>query len=177
MPELWRRAGATPDAHARQGDVRRPRAADVVLYGGLAAGILDILNAIVFWRLYSGTSASVILQSVAAGIQGKAAFAGGTQSAALGLLLHLSIMCAMAAIYWLACLRWPRMIEKPLLAGVAYGLLTWAAMNCVVAPLSRASAPPFTASWFADGLLAHILLVGLLFAFVARRSALRPGGR
>jgi hypothetical protein len=57
--------------------VRQPRAADVVLYGGLAAGILDILDI-------------------------------------------------------LACRRWPRMIEKPLQAGVAYGLLTWAAMNYVV---------------------------------------------
>ena len=158
--------------------MRQARAAEVVLYGGLAAGILDILNAIVFWRLYSGTSATVILQSVAAGIQGKAAFAGGAQSAALGLFLHLSIMCAMAAIYWLACRRWPRMIEKPLQAGArSYGVLTWAAMNYIVVPLSRASAPPFIASWFADGLLAHVLLVGLLFAFVARRSALRPGGR
>ena len=39
------------------------------------------------------------------------------------------------------------------MAGVAYGLLTWAAMNYVVVPLSRASAPPFILSWFVDGLL------------------------
>ena len=64
----------------------------------------------------------MILQSVAGGILGKAAFAGGAGSAVLGLVLHLTIMCAMAAIYWLACRRWPRMIEKPLQAGVAYGL-------------------------------------------------------
>ena len=74
----------------------RPRAADVILGGGLAAGLLDIVNAIVFWRLYNGASATVILQSVAAGLQGKAAYAGGVASAALGLVLHLLIMCAMA---------------------------------------------------------------------------------
>ena len=177
MPELRRRARAATDAHARQAGVRQPRATDVVLCGGLAAGILDILNAIVFWRLYAGTSPTVILQSIAAGIQGKAAFAGGGGSAALGLFFHLAIMCAMAAVYWLACRRWNWMIEKPLQAGVAYGLVTWAVMNYVVVPLSRASAPPFIASWFLDGLLAHVLLVGLLFAFVARRSALRTVGR
>jgi len=60
-----------------------------------------------------------------------------------------------------------------LAAGVAYGLATWAAMNHVVVPLSRASAPPFILAWFLDGLLAHVLFVGLLFAFAARRSALR----
>lgn len=150
-----------------------PRAADVILGGGLAAGLLDILNAIVFWHLYNGASATAILQSVAAGLQGKAAFAGGAASAALGLALHFLIMCAMAAVYWLACRRWPAMVERPVPAGIAYGLLTWAAMNQVVVPLSRASSPPFIPAWFVDGLLAHVLLVGLLFAFVARWSARR----
>lgn len=151
----------------------RPRAADVILGGGLAAGLLDIANAIVFWRLYNGASATAILQSVASGLQGKAAYAGGAASAVLGLFLHLLIMCAMAAAYWLACRRWPLLVERPVTAGIAYGFLTWAAMNCVVVPLSRASSPPFIPAWFADGLLAHILLVGLVFAFVARWSARR----
>jgi hypothetical protein len=147
------------------------RAADVILAGGVAAGLLDIVNAIVFWWLYSGTSPHVILQSVAAGLLGKSAFAGGATTAALGLCLHFAIMFAMAAVYWLACRRWPWMIAKPVHAGITYGLLSWAAMNYVVVPLSRAQPPAFIPAWFADGLLAHVLLVGLVFAFVARRSA------
>jgi len=135
--------------------------------------LLDIVNAIVFWRLYSGTKASVILQAIAAGVEGKAAFAGGTSSAALGLFLHFFIMFGMAAVYWLASRRLAWTITKPVTAGIAYGLLTWIAMNYVIVPLSRAQPPPFIASWFVDGLLAHILLVGLLFAFVARWSAAR----
>lgn len=150
-----------------------PRAADVILGGGLAAGALDIVNAMVFWSLYAGTKPVQILQSIAAGIQGKAAFEGGAASAALGLGLHFFIMCCMAAVYWLACRRWPWMLARPVAAGVAYGLATWAAMNYAVVPLSRASPPPFIPAWFVDSLLAHILLVGLLFAFLARRSARR----
>ena len=119
-----------------------PRAADVILGGGLAAGLLDIVNAIVFWRLYNGASATVILQSVAAGLLGKAAFAGGGASAALGLFLHLLIMCVMAAVFWLACRRWPWMLQRPVAAGVSYGLVTWAVMNYVVLPLSRAGPRP-----------------------------------
>lgn len=146
----------------------------MILGGGLAAGLLDIANAIVFWRLYSGASATVILQSVAAGLMGKAAFAGGAASAILGLVLHLVIMCAMAAVYWLACRRWPWMLQRPVAAGVACGLVTWAAMNHVVVPLSRAEpSSSFIPAWFVDGLLAHVLLVGLVFAFVARWSARR----
>jgi uncharacterized membrane protein YagU involved in acid resistance len=150
-----------------------PRAVDVVLGGGIAAGLLDILNAIVFWWLRSGTKPAAILQSVASGLLGEAAFAGGAATAALGLFLHLFIMCAMAAVYWLACRRWPWMLAQPAQAGVAYGLLTWVAMNYVIVPLSRAGQPPFIPAWFVDGLLAHVLLVGLLFAFAARRSAAR----
>jgi hypothetical protein len=150
-----------------------PRAADVVVGGGLAAGLLDIVNAIVFWRLYRGVDATRILQSVAAGLQGKAAFAGGAASAAFGLFLHFFIMCAMAAVYWIACRHWPAIVERPVPAGIAYGLLTWAAMNYAVLPLSRAAPSPFIPVWFIDGLLAHVLLVGLVFAFVARWSARR----
>ena len=138
VPELRRRARKAPDARPRQGVLMQPRAVDVIVAGGFAAGLLDIVNAIVFWRLYSGTSATLILQSVAAGVQGKAAFAGGATSAAFGLALHFLIMFGMAAVYWLACRRWPWMIARPIAAGVAYGLLTWIAMNYVIVPLSRA---------------------------------------
>ncbi|MGH8241750.1 MAG: hypothetical protein ACRETY_00195 [Steroidobacteraceae bacterium] len=151
----------------------RPRAIDVILGAGFAAATLDIVNAMVFWNLHSGTKPVSILHSIAAGLMGKTAFEGGAASAALGLFLHFFIMCGMAAVYWLAARRWPWMLARPVAAGVAYGLATWAAMNYVIVPLSRASAPPFIPAWFVDGLLAHVLLVGLLFAFVARRSALR----
>ncbi|HEX9706133.1 MAG TPA: hypothetical protein VGA24_00705 [Steroidobacteraceae bacterium] len=151
----------------------RPRAVDVIVYGGLAAGALDIVNATVFWRLYNGAAPAVILQAIAAGLLGKDAFAGGAVTAALGLFLHFFIACGMGAVYWLACLRWPSLIAKPVAAGIAYGVLTWLAMNYLIVPLSRAMPPPFIPSWFIDGVLAHVLLVGLLLAFVARRSALR----
>jgi hypothetical protein len=151
----------------------RPRAVDVILGGGLAAGLLDIANAMAFWWLRSGTKPGTILQSVAAGLLGKEAFTGGAATAALGLFLHFFIMCVMAAVYWLACRRWPWMLAKPVQAGIAYGLLTWVAMNYLIVPFSRAAQPPFIPAWFVDGLLAHVLLVGLLFALVARRSAAR----
>lgn len=148
-----------------------PRALHVVLYGGLAAATLDILNAIVFWQIFAGTPAVRILQSVAAGLLGKEAFAGGTATAALGLALHGLIALAMAFVYWLAASRWPALLRHPVAAGLAYGAATWALMNYVIVPMSRATPPPFIPAWFADGILAHLLLVGLLFAFVARWSA------
>ncbi len=79
----------------------------------------------------------------------------------------------MGAVYWLACRRWPALVARPVAAGLAYGVVTWVAMNYVVVPLSRATPPPFIPAWFVDGILAHLLLVGLLLAFTARWSASR----
>jgi uncharacterized membrane protein YagU involved in acid resistance len=154
----------------------KPRALHVVLWGGLAAGALDIVNAMVFWKLRSGTPPAVILQSIAAGVLGEEAFAGGETTAMLGLALHFLIMFGMAAAYWLAARRIPDLLVQPVAAGIGYGLVTWVAMNYVVVPLSDASPPPFIPAWFVNGILAHVLLVGLLFAFVARWSAVTARG-
>ena len=151
----------------------RPRMLDVVVYGGLAAGLLDILNATIFWYLYNGAPPDVILQAIAAGVLGKDAFAGGTGTAALGLFLHFFIACGMAAVYWLASRQWPALLRRPIAAGIAYGIGTYIAMTYVVVPLSRAMPPSFILSWFIDSVLAHVVLVGLLLAFVARWSANR----
>jgi uncharacterized membrane protein YagU involved in acid resistance len=155
----------------------QPRAIDVVLLGGVAVGALDIANAIAFWHFQSGTPPAVILQAVAAGLLGPAAFQGGAATAAAGLGLHFLIAFGMAGVYWLACRRWPALVVRPVAAGLAYGALTWLAMNHAVVPLSRATPPPFIPAWFVDGILAHLLLVGFLLAFVARWSARRGGGR
>jgi uncharacterized membrane protein YagU involved in acid resistance len=151
----------------------RPRALDVVLVGGAAVALLDIANAIAFWHFYADAPPHRILQAVAAGLLGKESFTGGVATAALGLALHFLIAYGMAAVYWLACLRWPALLGRPVAAGLCYGIVSWAAMNHVVVPLSRALPPPFILAWFVDGILAHLFLVGLLLAFVARWSARR----
>lgn len=151
----------------------RARALDVILYGGLAAGLLDIINATTFWFLYNGAAPRLILQAIAAGLLGKESFAGGTGTAALGLFLHFFIACGMAAVYWFASRRWPVLLRKPVIAGMAYGIGAYLAMTYVVVPLSRATPPPFILPWFIDSVLAHVVLVGLLLAFIARWSANR----
>lgn len=151
----------------------RPRAFDVVVLGGAAVALLDIANAIAFWHFYADAPPVRILQAVAAGLLGRESFAGGAATAALGLALHFLIAFGMAGAYWLACRRWPALVARPVAAGLAYGALTWAAMNLVVVPLSRATPVPFISAWFVDGILAHLFLVGLLLAFVARWSARR----
>lgn len=152
-------------------DMRRLLAA--IALGGLVAGALDITYAITFWAV-KGVPAERVLQSVASGLLGRDAYAGGAPIAALGLLLHFLIAAAMAAAYVVASRRLRALVERPIVFGALYGLLLYAIMNYVVLPLSAfPGAGQFSWPSLIGGLCAHTLLVGIPIALFARR-ALRP---
>lgn len=141
----------------------------VIAAATLLAGTLDILDAFTFWGVTKAVPPERILQSIASGLLGKAAFQGGTGAAALGLLLHYFIMSVMAALYVLAARRLPVLVRRPLLMGLAYGAATYVVMNYVVLPLS-AVGPASAFAWprFINNLGAHLVLVGIPIALVAR---------
>src|SRR4051812_31422372 len=85
-----------------------------VLAGGLVAGTLDIVYACTFWALKRDVPVQQILQSVAAGLLGKASFEGGAATAWLGLGLHYFIALSMSVVYYLAARRWPLLWQRPL---------------------------------------------------------------
>lgn len=102
---------------------QRHRPLAFVLAGGFVAGTLDIVYACAFWALKSGVPAQRILQSVAAGLLGRAAFEGGGATAVLGLALHFLIAVSMSAAYYVVALRWPLLRLRPVACGALYGLL------------------------------------------------------
>jgi hypothetical protein len=138
-----------------------------ILLATAVAGTLDITDACVYWAVTKGVAPERIFQSVASGLLGKAAFKGGAQTAALGLTLHFAIMAVMVTVYALASLRLPILTRKPVLMGVGYGLATYAVMNYVVLPLSQAGhGGAFKLPVFINGVLAHVLFVGLPIALI-----------
>jgi hypothetical protein len=150
----------------------------LVLAGGLVAGTLDIVYACVFWAVKASVPIRRILQSVAAGLLGKASFEGGAATAALGLGLHYFIACSMAVAYYLVARRWALLRERALPCGVAYGLLLYGIMNYVVVPLSAAGGggakDPL---WIGLSVAVHMFLIGLpiaLFVRAALREAPAP---
>ncbi|MGD8828334.1 MAG: hypothetical protein PVG21_06510 [Gammaproteobacteria bacterium] len=151
--------------------IKGGKSALVVIGGGLAIAVIDALNAMAFWAIRADVPPQVILQSIAAGLLGPASLSGGATTAWLGAGLHLFMAICMAGVYCLAARRWPLMLERPAAFGLLYGVLTWLVMNYVVVPLSLAHAPPFQAAWFLDGLLVHLLVVGLGLAFLTRWAA------
>lgn len=144
-----------------------------VLYGTLVVGTLDALDAIVFFGLRSGARPVRIFQGIAYGLIGPAARQGGLKTAALGVGLHYFIAFGIVVTYFLVSRRVRLLTSRPVICGLAYGLVAYAVMNLVVLPLSKVGGPSLPATpVLANGLLIHMFGVGLpsaLFARAARR--------
>lgn len=109
---------------------------------------------------------------IAAGLLGRQALHGGPATYALGVLLHFFIAFSIAAIYYAASRRLPFLIEHPLVCGLSYGAAVELVMNLVVLPLSALhSRGPYQLFDLIQGLLVHMVVVGLPVAFSIRRFA------
>lgn len=141
----------------------------------LLVGTFDITYAIVFSYFRSGTSPTRLLQSVARGALGPAAFDGGIATAAMGLGFHFFIAFTITAIFFAAASRRPALVRRPVLAGVLYGIGVYLVMNFIVIPLSRIGPRPLPAAVVTvTGLLVHMFVIGTPIALGARRAF---GGR
>jgi hypothetical protein len=116
-----------------------------------------------------GASPIRILQSVASGLYGAAAFQGGARTAALGLLLHFFIATTAAAAYSLASTRARVLVQRPFVSGALYGVAVYLFMNLVVLPLSAVAKRPFSPRDAAILVVIHMTCVGIPIALAARR--------
>ncbi|MES1210747.1 MAG: hypothetical protein ABUL63_00305, partial [Acidobacteriota bacterium] len=114
----------------------------------------------------------LVLQSIASGLLGKGSYQGGAGSAALGFFLHFVIAFGATAVYYAASRKLRLLVEHPVLCGLLYGIAVYAFMNLVVLPLSViAFKPSHTPASIAQGLVIHMLCVGLPIALAVRRAA------
>lgn len=141
---------------------------------------LDMAFAIAFWQL-KGVPALAIMQSVAAGVLGRAAFQGGIATALLGLALHGGIAWVMVLVYDRATRFFPALHTRAWLSGVLYGVVLYGVMTYVVLPLSAAGPRQPRLDWTLASLFAHTVLVGLPLALLVRHAQGRgrfvPGAR
>jgi len=114
-----------------------------------------------------GVSPVRILQSVASGLLGAAAYEGGAGTAALGAVLHFFIATVAAAVYYTASRKIPFLARSPVPSGLLYGIAVYLFMNLVVLPLSAVPKRPFVPSLAM--IVIHMLCVGLPIAVVLRQ--------
>lgn len=143
----------------------RSRAAiSAVLAGGLLAGLIDIGAASFIYSV----SPLIVLQSIASGILGRAAFAGGWGSATLGAACHFFIALCAAATYvatsnFILVLR-----QQAVIGGLVFGALMFFFMHYIVVPLSNAVSSPMTPLLYAINLADHMLLFGVPIALCCK---------
>ena len=156
-------------------------AARAILYGGLTAGVLDLLDAFVFFGLRSGARPMGILHSIAAGWLGRdAARSGGMLTATVGFFSHFLIAMMFAAAYVAASGRIEVLRRRWLVCGLLYGVAAYFTMTWLVVPLSNAG-PAGSSLSFAlpvravliNGLLIHAFGVGLPIAYFASMTRRR----
>ena len=145
-----------------------------ILWGGLTAGVLDGLDALVFFSLVMGAAPGRIFQFIASGLLGPGAFEG-RGSVFLGVICHFIVAFGAATAYYLLSRMMPSLLAHPLLCGPLFGIAVYVFMHFVVIPLSLVPKRG-AATWvgFLNQLFAHTVLVGLPIALAARRAARKP---
>ncbi|MCL6683363.1 hypothetical protein [Sphingomonas alba] len=135
------------------------------------SGSLDILFAMILTVAF-GRQIPGMLRYVGSGPFPQA-MDMGTTGAILGLVVHFALMAIMAAVLMAYLRHNPAQLANPIMVGIVYGLITYVVMNLIVVPVRFGTPlPPKTLS-IATQLFAHICLVGIPMALVAKRF-LRP---
>ena len=154
--------------------MRRHPAAFAILVGGGIAGALDIAYAIAY-AVFRGSTAEHLLQVVASGLLGTAAYDGGSATAALGLACHMAMSLLFAAFFYAVARRWRGLAFHPWVSGPVYGLGVFGVMNFIVLPLSAfPHEVRFSLVGTGTNLLSHLFFFGLPIALATRRALARP---
>jgi hypothetical protein len=145
---------ATLTTSAQKTSLLRP-----ILVGGAIAGTLDLTSAFI-------TFGAGVPRAIAGGLLGRSAFQGGTFTWILGVILHFFIAYSAAAIYCLASRRLGFLSEHWLVCGIFYGIAIFLVMYLVVLPLCALhSAGPYQLRSLLQGLIVHMLIIGLPISF------------
>jgi len=127
-----------------------------IAWGGATAGTLDLISAFI-------TYGWGVPRAIASGLMGAQAFRGGLPTWLLGVFLHFFIAFSAATIYCVSSERLKFLKEHFLVCGLFYGIAVFLVMNLIVRPLSAVphKTGTFTAAALTQGLLVHMVLIGL----------------
>jgi len=134
-----------------------------IVSGGVIIGTLHLViqSFIVFSLLYKVPFISVV-QYVASGALGDAAFAGGLATALLGVIFHYLISFVIAAVFIMSATRIPLLRRNAIVGSILFGVAAWFVMGFIVIPLSATPVlPPPTLFQLIEGFIEHALIIGL----------------
>lgn len=141
-----------------------------IVLSGFFAGTLDIAAAIgIYAVILDKTTAMRILQSIASGVFGKSAFAGGIETALYGLFFHYIIATSWAASYFFLFPTISFLRKQKIISGLLYGIVVWLIMNTIVLPLSNVTQVQFTMQGVFIGVGILMVCIGLPISLITHR--------
>jgi hypothetical protein len=153
-----------------QSSSQRQPAYRTIALAGVIAGSLDLGTAFVEAGL-EGRSPIRLLQGIAGGLLGRAAFQKGLWSAALGAFFHFLIAFTAAAVFYMASRKLKLLLKRPVLSGTFYGIAVYCFMYLVVLRLSAYHVVARFSPITIRDIAVHIFMVGLPIALVVRKCS------
>lgn len=139
-----------------------------MITAGLLVGTLDIAAAFLL-AVSNGRDPVRVLQFIASGVFGVAAFSEGWYYPVAGLIFHYCIAMMWTVSFFFVLGRLGSMRLSRVMTGILLGCICWLTMNLVVLPLSNAPAIPFNLLSAITGTAVLIAAIGLPVSFLAAR--------
>ena len=145
-----------------------------ILWGGLSAGILDILAAIANTAIRTGRGPLWVFQSVASAVLGASSYQSGLASAALGAAIHFFNAFVICTIFFMASRTLAFLVRNWIISGLLYGVGVYFVMYGIVLRLTfhRNFLTPFSSIML--GVAIHMFCVGLPISFAVHRFSKSP---
>ena len=140
--------------------------APALLRAWLVTGVVDGLFSSALSVFAYGSTVSRLFQGVAAVPLGPAAFDGGAQTVALGLVMHFGVAFGWSAVFLLLVTRsaWIRGVLRStrgvITTAAVYGPFIWMVMSLAVIPLFTHRPPAITFRWWVQ-FFGHFPFVGV----------------
>jgi hypothetical protein len=142
-----------------------------ILTAGLTAGLLDGASAVIF---LAKMDTERVFRYVASAVFDKAAFTGGKEMIAYGILFHFIIALCWAAVYYFLYKKIPAVRKNFIISGILYSVAVWLVMNLLVVPLTHVKQAPFTFEGIAKNMVILMFAIGLTIAFITHRFSRSP---
>ena len=115
-----------------------------VAVGTIVVALLDATDGVIYFWLTAHLNPIGVLQYIASGALGAAAYSGGLATAFAGLVFHFVISLAAVSVFAALYTRSGVVRNHAPVVGLAYGAVVWCFMNLVVLPLSAVTATGVT---------------------------------
>ena len=139
----------------------------IILLTGLLVGSLDIIAALINFKLSTGKNPTIVLQYIASAVFGKTkAYSEEGNMIFMGAVFHFLIAYFFTILFFVLYINFYFMSKNRLLTGIMYGIFIWSVMNLVVVPVALNNFVKWNQQTWIN-LLILICMIGIPLSYIA----------